>query len=109
MAAYFPTQSQKRGFNSQMLRDKIEEYQLVIFHKHFSRDPATLYTELKRHERALNRLRPKILKADQWEMIFPASSLTESSKFDTINNSTMLWISCMLDGFRACLTDIVHA
>ena len=82
-AVCYPTQDQKRGFDCQMLKDKIDHYQLEIFHKHFSRDPATLYNELKRHERALDRLRPRKLKEDQWQLIFPASGLTDSSKFDT--------------------------
>ena len=82
-AVSFPTQDQKRGFDCQLLKDKIDEYQLEIFHRHFSRDPATLFTELKTHDRALNRIRGRILKEDQWELIFLASGLTDSSKFDT--------------------------
>ena len=45
-AVSFPTQEQKRGFDCQMLRDKIDEYQLSIFHRHFSKDPVTLFAEL---------------------------------------------------------------
>ena len=82
-APCFPTEDQKRGFDCQLLRDKMDFYQLEIFHKHFSRDPATLYAELKTHERDLNKLRGRILNKDQWELIFPASGLTDSKKFDT--------------------------
>ena len=93
----FPTEDQKRGFDCQMLKDKIDFYQLEIFHKHFSKDPATLYTELKTHVRTLNKLRGKILKKDQWELIFPASGLTDSKKFDTTLTFVLIRNLCGYD------------
>ena len=78
----FPSEDHKRGFDGQMLRDKIDFYLLEIFHKHFSRNPATLFRELKTHESKLNGIRGRIMKEDQWELIFPTSGLTDSKKFD---------------------------
>ena len=37
-APRFPTEDQKREFDCQMLTDKIDLYQLEIFHKHLSRE-----------------------------------------------------------------------
>ena len=83
-APRYLTEGEKRGLDCQMLRSKIEFYQLSIFHKHFSRDPATLYKELKTHEKTLNKLKSKrIVKDSHWNLLFPASGLTDSNKFDT--------------------------
>ena len=83
-APRYPTEGEKRGLDCQMLRSKIEFYHLSIFHKHFSRDPATLYKELKAREKTLNKLKSKgLLNDDQWNLLFPASGLTDSKKFDT--------------------------
>ena len=83
-APRYLTEGEKRGLDCQMLRSKIEFYQLSIFHKHFSRDPATLYKELKTCEETLNKLKSmKILKDNDWNLLFPASGLTDSTKFDT--------------------------
>ena len=90
----FPTQDQKRGFDCQLLRDKIDFYQLEIFHKHFSRDPATLFAELKKHKTSLKKLRPRILKDDQWKLLFPASGFTDSCKFDTTLTSVLIRNLC---------------
>ena len=91
MAQQFPTQSEKRGFKAQLLKDKIDYYQLEIFHKIFSREPATLYNELKRNENKLVKIK---LEDDQRKLIFPASGQTDSSKFDTTLTAKLIKKLC---------------
>ena len=91
----FQHKRKKRGFDCQLLRKKINQYQLEIFHRHLPRDPATLFTELKQYEKALKKLiRRRILKEDQWELLFPASGLTDSTKFDTTLTSILIRNIC---------------
>ena len=79
----YPTQYQKNGFEVQLLREKTDECQRNLFHQHFSTDPALLYQELDRHRGTLDNLkRQKVLKCDQYSLIFPVSKLTDSKKFD---------------------------
>ena len=81
----YPTQQQKYGVKLQLICEKAEECEREMFHKHFSRDPATLFNQLNEpaNRRILNDLKKKrVLKEDQYLLLFPSSGLTDSSKFD---------------------------
>ena len=85
----YPSQQHKNGFKLQLLRNKCEEYQRKKFHQKFSQDPKTLYAELKKYEKEFQKLlKKKILNAHQYNILFPASLETDSSKFD----STLLFL-----------------
>lgn len=74
------TESQKNGFKLQLLRNKCEEYQRKCFHKHFPTDTKLLYAELKKHDNKFQNR--KILKQEQYDILFAASGETDSKTFD---------------------------
>ena len=77
------TQEHKNRTNLNLLLEKCQQYLLAVFHTHFPTNPTDLYIELKKHEKTLKKLFPKVLKKDQWDLIYPASKKTDSSAFDT--------------------------
>ena len=90
-------QQEKNGLKVRTLDEKTDIYLLNIFHKHFSRDPQLLYQELLKRKTKLDELKnKKILKEDQYQLLFPSSSKeTFSDKFDT--TLTFLLIRTLCD------------
>ena len=83
MAPKYSTLQQKNGFKLQLLREKNEEYLLILFHKKFPTDPKKLNAELQKHQATIKLLlKRKLLKQDKYDLLFPASQQTDSQKFD---------------------------
>ena len=79
----FQSQQEKNGLKLRTLDEKTDISLLDIFHKHFSRTPSDLYQQLSNHKTKLDELKKKkILKLDQFELLFPTSKETHSNKFD---------------------------
>ena len=94
----YPTQQQKNGFKLQLYRDKCEEYQRKAFHKKFSTNPKILFTELKKYDKHFkDLLQRRILRKEQYELLFPACGETDSNQFDSTLLATLLRDLCGYD------------
>ena len=78
----FISREHKNRTDLNVLLEKGQEYLLRIFHTQFPTSQTDLYNELLKHQQTLKKLRPKIIKKDQWDLLYPASKQTDSSKFD---------------------------
>ena len=66
-----------------LLMEAVADVCLKIFHRKFSKDPSLLFNELNREIVKLKELKGKrVLKDDQWKLLFPSNGSTDSSKFD---------------------------
>ena len=91
---YF-TQEHKNRHNVDILEEKSQQYLLKVFHKHFPRNPVDLYNALLPHQKKLKQLLNKrILKQDQYDLIYPACQRTDSSKFDVTLTFFMIRTLC---------------
>ena len=83
----FQNQQEKNGLKVRTLDEITDKYLLNIFHKHFPRDPKLLCQELSlpKNKTKLDDLKnkKKILKKDQYQLLFPSSRETLSERFDT--------------------------
>ena len=83
----FQNQQEKNGLKVRTLDEITDKYLLDIFHKHFPRDPKLLCQELSlpKNKTKLDDLKnkKKILKKDQYQLLFPSSRETLSERFDT--------------------------
>ena len=82
----FQNQQEKNGLKVRTLDEITDKYLLNIFHKHFPRDPKLLCQELSlpKNKTKLDDLKnKKILKKDQYQLLFPSSRETLSQRFDT--------------------------
>ena len=94
------TPYQKNGLELQILCEKAEQCQRNILHKHFPRDPTAFFNKLNEPEnkKILDGLKKKkVLKDDQFSLLFPSSGLTDSSKFDMTLLSLLVRSLC---GYR---------
>ena len=74
---------EERGIRLQLLIEKATEILRNKFHQYFSSDPKTLYQQLSRHQSLLKKyLTQRILYKDQYDLLFPTNSLTDSGSFD---------------------------
>ena len=94
----YQTQEHKNRTHLNLMLEKGKEYLLGVFHIQFPTNQTDLYNELLKHQKTLKKLRPNILKKDQWDLLYPASQQTDSSKFDI--TLTFLLIR-QLYGYRA--------
>ena len=92
----YQTKSNRNNLN--LLLEKAQEYSLDVLHKTFSRNQTDLYNELLKHQETLKKLYPKILKKDQWDLLYPASQLSDSSNFDITLTFLLIRQLC---GYRA--------
>ena len=91
---YF-TQEHKNRHNVDILEEKSQQYLLNVFHKHFPRNPVDLYNALLPHQKKLKQfLNKRILKQDQYDLIYPACQKTDSSKFDVTLTFFMIRTLC---------------
>ena len=66
-------------YRRELLLDKVDTYQLKLFHETFPRDPKKLYKKLKQSQPTLK----EILNIHQLELVLPRGGNTYSEKFDT--------------------------
>ena len=79
----FVSEDDENGLRLRILMGKATEVLRTQFHQYFSNDPSTLFQQLLPHQKLLKKyLRQKILYNDQYELLFPASGLTDSAFFD---------------------------
>ena len=81
----YPTQEHKNRNNLNLLQEKSEEFLLVVFHQHYPRNENDLYKALSspREKGILEKLKKKkVLKDDQYNLIYPSTKKTDSTKFD---------------------------
>ena len=91
---YF-TQEHKNRHNVDILEEKSQQYLLNVFHKHFPRNPVDLYNALLPHQKKLKQfLNKRILKQDQYDLIYPACQKTDFSKFDVTLTFFMIRTLC---------------
>eukprot|EP00111_Clytia_hemisphaerica_P004273 TCONS_00012206-protein len=91
---YF-TQEHKNRHNVDILEEKSQQCLLNVFHKHFPRNPVDLYNALLLHKRKLKQLlNQRILKQDQYDVIYPACQRTDSSLFDVTLTFFMIRTLC---------------
>ena len=94
---------EENGFRLQLLIQKATEVLRNKFHQHFSNDPSTLYQQLSVHQGLLKRyLSQKIIYKDQYSLLLPANSLTDSGSFDICLLTFLLRSLC---GLSAPATD----
>ena len=66
-------------YQREKLLDKIDTYQLKLFHETFPRNPKKLYKKLKESQQILE----ENLSKQQLDLVFPPGGKTYSEKFDT--------------------------
>ena len=95
----------KQEINSNMLtrlQKFVEFKQREKFHEHFPKDSASLYQELYKRKHKIDKLvKQKIIRQQQYDLIFPPSSETDSKDFDSTLLHLLLRTVC---GFQKPIT-----